>query len=274
MQIVAIIQARTGSTRLPGKVLMDIVGKPMLWHVIDRVKRCKNVDLIVVATTEKNEDKAIIALANRSNVKSYVGSEEDVLDRYYKTAKRFKADIIVRITADCPLIDPTIVDKVISYYNKNNVDYVNVAPTFPEGLDTEVFSFNALETAWKQAKKKYEREHVSIYIHENPAIFHIASIENEKDLSYVRIVVDSIADLNAVKEIYKYLYKDGEIFYLQDILALLEEKPYIMEINRDALRNEGLLRSLKKEGIVVKDYKPLKEFVDRYVKKQHSGEKT
>jgi spore coat polysaccharide biosynthesis protein SpsF len=269
MKVVAIIQARTGSTRLPGKVLMDIAGKPMLWHVIERVKRCKTIDQIVVATTEQDKDKAIIELARRCGVETFAGSEDDVLDRYYQTARKFNAGIVVRITSDCPLIDPIIVDKVVNYYKDNieKIDYVNTAPSFPEGVDTEVFCFNALETAWKDAKKRYEREHVTMYMHGNPAIFRLATIENDKDMSAIRFVVDRMEDLTAVREIFKYLYKSGEVFYTQDIINLLEEKPEIMEMNKNILRNEGFLRSLEKEGIAINDPKsPLKGFIDKYVK--------
>lgn len=271
MKVVAIIQARMGSTRLPGKVLRDIAGKPMLWHVIDRVKRCKTIDQVVVATTIKEEDKQVIELAMKCGVETFAGSEDDVLDRYYQAANRFNADIVVRITSDCPLIDPVIVDNVVGYYNDNidKIDYVNTAPSFPEGVDTEVFSFNALETAWRDAKKRYEREHVSIYMHENPAIFRLDTIENDEDLSHIRFTVDTMEDLTAVKEIFKYLYKDGSIFHMQDILNLLEEKPEIMEMNKNLIRNEGFLRSLEKEGIDINNSEPsLKRFVDKYVKKQ------
>ena len=260
-----------GSTRLPGKVLMDIAGKPMLWHVIDRIKRCKTIDLIVVATTEQDKDKAIIELARKCGVETFAGSEDDVLDRYYQAARKFNADAIVRITSDCPLIDPIIVDKVVNYYKDNieKIDYVNTAPSFPEGVDTEVFGFDALEIAWKDAKKNYEREHASIYMHENPAIFRLATIENDKDMSHIRFTVDRMEDLTAVRAIFKYLYKDGSIFHMQDILNLLEEKPEIMEINKNLIRNEGFLRSLEKEGIDINNSEPsLKRFVDKYVKKQ------
>jgi len=272
MKVVAVIQARMGSTRLPGKVLMDIAGKPMLWHVVDRVKRCKTIDQIVVAITEKEENKAIIELAKKCGVETFAGSEEDVLGRYYQAARRFNADVIVRITSDCPLIDPVIVDKLVDYYRDNidKIDYVNTAPSFPEGVDTEVFGFNALEVTWKNAKKRYEREHATIYMHENPAIFRLATIENDKDMSHVRFTVDRMEDLIVVREIFKYLYKHGRVFHTQDILNLLEEKPEIMEINKNVLRNEGFLRSLEKASIDINDPKlPLKGFIDKYVKKKN-----
>jgi len=271
MKVIVIIQARMGSTRLPDKVLMDINGKPMLWHVIDRVKRCENIEQIVVATTEQEEDKAIIELAKSCGVATFSGSENDVLDRYYKAAKKFNADIIVRITADCPLIDPLIINDVVNHLKKNinKLEYVCTSPSFPDGVDTEAFTFYALEKTWKEAKMKYEREHVSIYMRENSKKFNVAHIDYNKDMSYVCLSVDRLEDLTVVKEIYKYLYKKGRIFFLKDILDLLEEKPELLKINKHSIRNEGLLRSLIEEGINIKNPKPsLKKYIDKFVGKK------
>lgn len=265
-RVVAIIQARTGSTRLPGKVLMPIAGKPMLWHVIDRLKNCKNVDSIVVATTNRDEDKPLLEIAKESSVETFAGSEDDVLDRYYQAAKKFYADVIVRITADCPLLDPKIVDDVVDYYRNNAVDYVNTGPSFPEGVDTEIFSFNALETAWKNAKRNYEREHPSIYIHEHPEKFKLAKIENKKDMSHICLTVDRAEDLIVVRKVFERLYKEGEVFHMQEVLDFLEKNPEIMEINREVLRNEGFLSSLKKEGLDIDDPNaPYREWVSKYM---------
>ena len=161
-----------GSTRLPGKVLMELEGKPLLQRVVERVKRAKKIDEIIIATTKNKEDKKLTEFAEKLKVKSYAGSEDDVLDRYYQAAKKFGAENIVRITSDCPLIDPEIVDDIISYYLNNDFDYVSntISPTYPDGLDTEVFSFKALERAWKEAKKGFEREHVTPYINRHPEI--------------------------------------------------------------------------------------------------------
>ncbi|GAI11690.1 unnamed protein product, partial [marine sediment metagenome] len=160
-KVVAIVQARMASTRLPGKVLMNIVGKPMLWHVIERVKRCKKINSIVVATTTKKEDEPIIDLAKECKVKAFKGSDNDVLDRYYQAAKKFSADIIIRITADCPLINPTTIDEMIDLCLKENADYICGHPDFPsmeKGM--EVISFSALSKLKSLANKDYQKEHV------------------------------------------------------------------------------------------------------------------
>ena len=236
-RVVVIIQARMKSTRLPGKVLKTIAGKPMLAHVIERLKDTKLVNGIAIATTVKEEDRIILKLANDSGVKNFAGSEEDVLDRYYQAAKRYPADVIVRITSDCPLIDPEVVDKVIAFYlrEKDMVGYVSnsLRRSYPRGLDTEVFSFEVLKRAWQEAKEPHQREHVTPYICEHPEIFHLANVENSEDLSYMRWTVDEERDLEFVREVYKRLYKEGEIFLMEDILTLLRKEPQLMEINKN-----------------------------------------
>jgi spore coat polysaccharide biosynthesis protein SpsF len=250
-KIVAIIQARMGSTRLPGKVMMDIVKKPMLWRVINRVKHAKRLNDIVIATTALNEDKQILELASEMRVKGYAGSEDDVLDRYYQAAIIYNADIIVRITADCPLIDPNVIDRAIEFYLNHDFDYVStgIKPTYPDGLDTEVFSFITLERAWKEATLASEREHVTPYIRKNPQIFNIKNLENDKDLSYMRWTVDEERDLEFVREVYKRLYKEGDIFYMEDILNLLKTHSGLMDINKGIVRDEGYLKSIKEDRI-------------------------
>lgn len=232
--IVAIVQARMTSTRLPGKVMKDILGKPMLGHLIERLKISKLINDIVIATPKKNNP--IIKLTHEYLVKSFMGSEYDVLDRYFQAAKLYQASVIVRITADCPLIDPQIVDRVIKYYldSKRKLDYVSNAliRSYPRGLDTEVFSFNSLETAWRQARESYQREHVTPYIYENPKRFRLGNVKSKIDLSYMRWTVDEERDLQFVREIYKRLYKNGEIFLMDDIVALLKKEPELMAINK------------------------------------------
>jgi spore coat polysaccharide biosynthesis protein SpsF len=252
--IVAIIQARMGSTRLPGKVLMDVCGKPILEHVIERTKKCKEIDSIVVATTNRVEDKVIIKLAKKCKTKSFTGSEKDVLDRYYQAAKKFNANIIVRITADCPLIDSLVIDKVVKYHleNQREVDYTTKPRAYPEGLDVEVFSFEILKKAWKEAKKPSEREHVTPYILNHPEIFYLSELSNDinNDFSSMHWSVDEEQDLKFVKKIYKKLYKDGEIFYMEDVLKLLKEQPELMEINKGFTGYEGYQKSLKNDRVV------------------------
>lgn len=253
--ITAIIQARVGSSRLPGKVILEIEGKPLIWHVVERVRRTKKVEQIILATTIKKEDKKIVEIAKDMKVQSFAGSEKDVLDRYYQAAKKYGAKIIVRVTGDCPLVDPEIIDKTIEYFLKNNFDYVSTAhalgkkisSTYPDGLDTEVFSLKSLEKAWKEAKLPSEREHVTPYIWKNSKIFKCKSLQNDKDLSNLRWTVDEEKDLDFVRAVYKRLYQRGKIFLTKDILNLLEKEPELMEINKSIIRDEGYFKSLEKE---------------------------
>ena len=255
-KIVCIVQARMESTRLPRKVLKNIVGKPMLWHVIYRLKKSRLIDEIVVATTTRDEDKAIVKLAKDSDVESFAGSDEDVVDRYYHAAITHKADIIVRVTADCPLIDPNVVDRVIEYFLKGDFDYVNNTYvgactdrklTYPDGLDTEVFSFDALEKAWKEAKMPSEREHVTSYIWKNPDNFKTGCLKYSEDLSHMRWTVDYKEDLEFMRQVFKRLYKEGDVFHMEDVLALLKEHPELMDINKGFAKDEGYFKSLKKD---------------------------
>lgn len=237
MRIVAIIQARMGSTRLPGKVLMDIGGKTMLAHVVDRTRRAKLLDKILVATTLNPHDERIIVECDRLGVLVFRGREEDVLDRYYQVAREYKADVIVRITSDCPLIDPEVIDTVVRYYleNRSKLDYVSntLTRSYPRGLDVEVFPFNILERTWREAREAYQREHVTLYIYEHPEIFRLANVKNSEDLSYLRWTVDEEKDLEFVREVYKRLYKEDEVFLMQDILYLLKREPQLLEINKE-----------------------------------------
>jgi spore coat polysaccharide biosynthesis protein SpsF len=240
--ITAIIQARVGSTRLPGKALMDIEGKPMLWHVINRIKCSKYINKILIATTTNKKDDQIENFCKNYGIEFYRGMEDDVLDRYYQAAKLWKANTIVRICSDNPLIDPQIIDKVISSYLENkdilNGASTNVHLTYPLGLNAEVISFSTLEKVWQEAKKDYQREHVTIYIYENPNNFKINSVENEKNISHFHWTVDEYKDLKFIREIYKILYKKKNIFLIKDILNLLEREPYLKEINKNSVQKE------------------------------------
>ncbi|MDO8676930.1 MAG: glycosyltransferase family protein [Candidatus Azambacteria bacterium] len=262
---IAIIQARMGSTRLPGKVLKIVeglpdrrAGKTLLEHLILRVLRAKTLDKIVVATTENPEDEAVASEAAKLGVDVFCGSEEDVLDRYYQAAKKYGADIVVRLTGDCPLMDPAIIDEVVGFYqkNKDKYDYVsNVRPpTYPDGMDVEVFSFAVLEKAWKEAKLTSEREHVTAYIGNHPEIFKIGNIEYKKDVSNIRLTVDNPEDLILVEKIFIALNKKNGNFGLEDILDVLDKNPEIAKINQTIKRNEGYEKSLKndKNGNLIK----------------------
>ncbi len=251
MYVVAIVQARMGSTRLPGKVMREVLGKPLLWHLINRLRKSQFIDKIVIATTDKETNKPILKLIEELGVDGFAGSEDDVLDRYYQAAKKYNAEVVVRITADCPLIDPEVTDKIIEHYlkNRDKLDYVHTGESFPDGLDTEVFSFTALETVWREARWLSEREHVTPYIKKS-GIFRTATVEYEDDLSQMRWVVDDEKDFQLVTEIYQNLYKEGEIFHLKDILDFLGKRPELLELNKRTVRNEGYLKSLAKDKIV------------------------
>lgn len=252
MRIVAIVQARMGSTRLPGKTLANIVGKPMLAHVVERLRGARLLQGIVIATTAKGADDAIVKLAEKLMAYVFRGSEDDVLDRYYQAFRKHPADVVVRVSSDCPLADPHVVDRVVSHYLRGNYDYVSnvLKRTYPDGLDVEVFSFKALEKAWQEAKWTSEREHVTSYIWNNPDKFRLANVENEVDLSHFRWTVDGKEDLEFVRQVYKHLYKERQIFYMEDILELLREHPNLKQINQGIATNEGYAKSLKADKIV------------------------
>ncbi len=241
-----------GSTRLPGKVMKILSGKPMLWHIVSRLNHSKKIKKIIIATTDKKEDRVIAKFAEEIGIDFYCGSEEDVLDRYYQCANFFNVDHIVRITADCPIIDHMIVDKLIDLYQTQKCDYASntINPTYPDGLDAEVFSFQSLKKAWKEANKPSEREHVTPYIYNHPEFFKIENYADDVDHSDMRWVVDEEADYKFIYEVYKNLYKEGKIFYLNDVLKLLSKHPELKEINKHIKRNEGLTRSLLKDGSV------------------------
>ncbi len=244
----AIIQARIGSTRLPKKVLMNIEGKSMFWHIVNRLKFSKKLDDIILAIPDSKENDVLEKFAKDNKVKYFRGSEQDVLSRYYETAKKFNVDIIVRVTSDSPLIDPIIVDKVIEKHLSSKADFtanflegkraISIKRSFPHGLETEAFNFLTLEKSHQRAKKAYQREHVDPYIFEHPEIFRLADIENKENLSYMRWTVDEIKDLEFVREIYKRLYKKGKIFLMKDVVTLLKLYPELMEINKDIRQKE------------------------------------
>ncbi len=233
-KVIAIIQARMGSTRLPGKSLIEIEGKTLLEHIINRVRYSKTIDEIIIATTTNQEDKAIVNLVEKLKVKAYTGSSEDVLDRFYQTAIRFGGKVLVRITADDPFKDPKIIDEIVNYFFSHpELDYVSntIEPTYPIGIDVEVFSFTALEKAWKEAKTMIEREHVTPYIWDNLGLFKIANIKNHANLSHLRWTIDNQKDLEMTRAVYKELYVEDEIFYMDDILQLLKKHTYISDLN-------------------------------------------
>lgn len=245
-KITIIIQARSDSKRFPRKVLSIIKGKTLLWHVINRVKQMK-YDEIVVATTTRTIDNKIAEISRNSKVKCFRGKAHDVLDRFFKAAERYDSDIIVRITADCPLIDPVESNKVINKFLRGKYDYVTTDDkTYPKGLDTECFSFNVLKKTWKNAKLKSEREHVTSYIWKNPDKFKIYKVRNDKCIRQ-RWVVDYKDDLVFVKKIYERLYKNDSVFLMPDVLHVIRKEPQLLRLNQHHNPNEGYSLSLKKD---------------------------
>lgn len=238
-----IIQARTGSKRLPNKVIKKIEKRTVLEHVIERVKKVENCSNVILATTDKKEDNILEKIAKKMDIAVFRGSENDVLDRYYKTAKLFNIDPIVRITADCPLIDPKIIEKVIKFYIQGDYDYVsNVHPvSYPDGQDVEVFSFKALKKAWKEAKSDFDREHVVDYIVKNHQVFKMGNVANNKDISSIRLTSDEKEDMILIKKIYKELYDKNHFFGLEEILQLFEKKPELIKINQHIQKIEGYI---------------------------------
>ncbi len=248
---ILITQARSGSTRLPGKVLKEINGKSLLQIHLDRLKKCKSVSEIIVATTTNSEDQIIFDKAIDWGFSAYKGSESDVLDRFYQSVKDKNADWIVRVTSDCPLIDPFLVDKVIDFVQTNNKDYgANILiENFPDGQDIEVFKFSVLEEAWKNAKLLSEREHVTPYIRNNSDVkggnlFSAINYPCDFDFSKIRMTVDEIRDFELIKKLINDLGIDKTwVEYTNYII-----QNNLTEINDSIIRNEGLLKSLKNDN--------------------------
>lgn len=245
-KIIAVIQARVGSTRLPNKVLLDLEGKTVIEHVINRVSKSKLVSETVVATTVLDQDLKIVDLCSGIGVRVYRGSENDVLDRFYQAAKQLNAGHIVRVTADCPLIDHKVIDDVLSLHLKKKSDYTSntIKETFPDGEDVEAFTFGALKRAWQDAELPSEREHVTPYIRNNPGIFQLENLSSPVDLSGKRWTLDEEKDYEFIVKIYGALYKKNKFFGMKEILRLLRSHPEFEKINGRIARNEGYSKSL------------------------------
>ena len=245
-KVLAIIQARVGSTRLPGKVLNEIKGKTVLEHVIDRVQAAKLVNEVIVATTINKEDLAIVKLCAELGIRVFCGSENDVLDRFYQSARLYEGQNIVRITADCPLMDPAIIDQVIDRHLAEHADYTSntLQETFPDGEDVEIMTFTALQQAWQEASLTSEREHVTPYIRKNSTLFKLASVVNAENLSDKRWTLDNKEDYEFINKIYLHFKEVKYLFGMEDVLALIRENPHYERINCHIGRNEGYKKSL------------------------------
>jgi len=245
MKIVAIIQARMGSTRLPGKVMKQLYGKTVLAHVICRVQACLLVDEVVVATTRSKADDAIVTEAEKCGAKWFRGSEADVLERYYLAAKERKAEVVVRVTSDCPLFDPEVLTQMLEYFSNETleglqIDYLSncLNRSYPRGLDAEVFTFEVLEKAFIEARQPYEREHVTPYIYEHPEMFASHNQTNDQDISNYRWTLDTVDDWNLIEAIYKNLHQDKSFFSTDEVIALLKAKPELVKLNAHVKQKE------------------------------------
>ena len=246
--ITTIIQARISSTRLPEKVLLPLGGKSVLENVVERAKGAGRIGEIIVATSSGKDDDKIVRLCEEKGIKYFRGNLDDVLDRYYQAAKIFKAENICRITADCPLIDPEIIDQVAEEYLKGGYDYAannHPVATYPDGFDVEIFSFKALEKAWREATLPSEREHVTAYIWNHPDKFKIYNVRNDIDLSSYRLTIDEDKDYELLKKI----FKEVTDLTTTNILKFLDEHQDIKNINTGIVRDEGYYKSLKKDKI-------------------------
>lgn len=252
--ILAILQARVSSTRLPGKVLKPILDLPMILRQIERIKRAKMIDRLILATSIDSTDDPLGQLCKENSIDFFRGSLDDVLDRFYQAAKPLNPEHIVRLTGDCPLSDPILIDDIIAFYLKERFDYTSnaIEPTYPDGLDVEVFRFECLKQAWKEAVLPSQREHVTPFIHQQPERFKIGSFKDTTDLSGLRWTVDESADFELIARIYGALYTINPAFSTKDILEFLDKYPELKIQNIHHQRNEGLKKSFDKDAIFLK----------------------
>lgn len=247
--ILAIIQARMASHRLPGKVMKKVLNKPLIQYLLERLSQSGRIDKIILATSINKENDPLDAFVSSLGFDLFRGSEDNVLDRFYNAAKRYCPEAIVRVTGDCPLIDARICDKLIGFYEKEEADHAHLSQNFAEGLDCEIFSFKALETAYKNAKLKSEREHVAPYIMNHPEIFSLKTLINDNDDSSYRITVDNEEDLSLVKAIIEHFNGDLSVGW-PEIKGFLNSHPDIRAMNAHIERNEGYRKSLEQDKIL------------------------
>jgi len=239
---VIIVQARMGSSRLPGKALKEALEKPLLGYLVDRLRLVNAADDIIIATTTDAKDQVIVDFCQSEKVPIFRGSENNVLDRFYHAALAFQADTVVRITADCPLIDPVLIDEAIQFYHEKRPqhDYVSNAyvRSFPLGMDVEVFSFKSLAQAAEEANLEEEKEHVTPFIYRRPHRYNVGIISHEPNLSHYRLTVDTEEDFQLVKKLIEYIYPTNPDFTMDDILVVLRRHPDWLQINAGIKQRE------------------------------------
>ena len=248
--ILGVLQARCGSTRLPGKVLKPILGRPMLSLQLQRLGRARRMDALLVATSTEPGDEPIVAMCEDLQVPFFRGSEKDVLDRVYRAAQAYAPRHVVRLTGDCPLADPDVVDQVIEDHLRGGYDYTSncMLRTYPDGLDVEAVRFECLEEAWREARLPSHREHVTPFFYQQPDRYGLGSVTGEDDYSHHRWAVDHPEDFELVSKIYELLYRENPHFSWRDVLALVEEKPELTALNAGIPRDEGWKKSLEEDA--------------------------
>ncbi len=257
MKYLAMIQARCGSTRLPNKVMMDLCGKPALQRMIERVQKSRCVDEVMVVTSIEKNNLPILSLCADMNIRVGIGSETDVLDRFYQNAKLLNPEYVIRLTADCPCFDAELLDTAISELH-TDTDYCGmISESFADGLDLEIMKFTALQKAWQEADHSFEREHVTQYIIRHPEIFTIQNFESP--IGYFgdqRWTVDEPEDFELVKKIYEHFKDSGKEdgFGYKDILDYLGSHPEVEQLNKAYTRNEGLVKSIREDHIIERDF--------------------
>ena len=250
MNTVAILQARMSSSRLPGKVMADVVGKPMLALQIERLRKSAMISRLVVATSDQPDDDCLVALCSELNVECWRGSLDDVLDRFYRVAVKASASSIVRLTGDCPLCDPKVIDSAIYLHQYGQYDFTSntIERTWPQGLDVEVIEFPKLEEIWRDASLPSEREHVTLRVYNHLDRYKVGKLRNPKgDFSHLRWTVDEDEDLSLIREIYSSLYAVSPNFGTEEILNLMVTRPELRNLNKDIDREAGLKKSIARD---------------------------
>lgn len=263
MKVAAIVQARMGSSRLPGKVLRPLAGVPVIQWICERLERCIHLDAILVATGDGANDDVLAGKLGQLSIPVFRGSEQDVLDRYYRAARAVQADAVVRITGDCPLIDPGLVDETVSRFLAGQPDLQYVSnihpPTYPDGLDVEVFTIEALFKAWREAEWASEREHVTLYMRTHPERFAQVHLRSERDLSGFRWTLDEEADYRYLSVLVTLAATEGlrpRMLNYTQWLALAERHPELTLLNGNIMRNEGALKSLRSDRKIIVPNRP------------------